>query len=175
MPFTAPTSESRLGTPASHGCVRLSRANASTLYALVEKEGVLNTTVTLTGSSQIALARNPRTRGNAAVARRDVGEPYVPQYNAAGDPVVLTPQQPAQGQYPQERPDDGYIYPADGSPDVARYPAPRSSRRLYDAQAYPQPQHQYYDNRGSAPQYGAPQVYAPRPYYQPRGLFTYQD
>src|ERR1700686_4300811 len=55
-------SESRLGTPASHGCVRLSRANASTLYALVEKEGVLNTTVTLTGSSQIALARNPRTR-----------------------------------------------------------------------------------------------------------------
>src|SRR6202163_5102327 len=63
-------SESRLGTPASHGCVRLSRANASTLYALVEKEGVLKTTVTLTGSSQIALARNPRTR-TTAVARRD--------------------------------------------------------------------------------------------------------
>ena len=72
---------------------------------------------------------------------------------------------------PQERPDDGYIYPADGSQDGARYPAPRSSRRLYDAQAYPQPQ-QYY---GNAPQYGAPQVYAPRPTYQPRGLFTYQD
>ncbi len=29
-------SEGRLGTPVSHGCVRLSRANASTLYALVE-------------------------------------------------------------------------------------------------------------------------------------------
>src|SRR6202020_1048682 len=58
-------SEGRLGTPASHGCVRLSRANATTLYALVEKQGVLNTTVTLTGSSQIALARNPRN-----VARR---------------------------------------------------------------------------------------------------------
>jgi lipoprotein-anchoring transpeptidase ErfK/SrfK len=55
-------SEGRLGTPASHGCVRLSRANAATLYALVEKEGVLNTTVTLTGSAAIALARNPRTR-----------------------------------------------------------------------------------------------------------------
>src|SRR5207302_11119116 len=51
--------ESRLGTPASHGCVRLSRAHASTLYELVQREGVLNTTVTLTGSSQIALARNP--------------------------------------------------------------------------------------------------------------------
>src|ERR1700750_143499 len=53
-------SESKLGTPASHGCVRLSRANATTLYALGEKEGVLNTTVTLTGSSQIALALHPR-------------------------------------------------------------------------------------------------------------------
>src|SRR5205814_3245870 len=64
-------SESRLGTPASHGCVRLSKANAATLYALVQEQGVLNTTVTLTGSSQIALARMPRTRA-AAVARRDV-------------------------------------------------------------------------------------------------------
>ena len=48
-----------------------SRAIASTLYALVQQEGVLNTNVTLTGSSQIALARNPQIRANAAVARRD--------------------------------------------------------------------------------------------------------
>src|SRR3954468_1076220 len=61
-------SEANLGTPVSHGCVRLSRANASTLYELVQRDGVLNTTVTLTGSSQIALARNPRTRANTAVA-----------------------------------------------------------------------------------------------------------
>src|SRR6195952_1762317 len=85
-------SEGRLGTPASHGCVRLSRANASTLYALVEKEGVLNTTVTLTGSPQIALARNPRNRANVAVARRDAPQQLAPQYDAAGDPVVITPQ-----------------------------------------------------------------------------------
>ena len=165
-------SEGKLGSPASHGCVRLSRANAATLYALVQEQGVLNTTVTLTGSSQIALARNPRRGANTAVARRDPADPYAQQYNAAGEPMVLTPQQPAPGQYqyPQERPDDGYIYPADGNPDVARYPAPRSSnRRLYDAQANPQ-QRYYYDNRGYAPQY-APQVYAPRPNYQPRGLF----
>jgi L,D-transpeptidase catalytic domain len=160
-------SESHLGVPVSHGCVRLSRANAATLYALVQQEGVLNTTVTLTGSSQIALARNPRGRANIAVARRDPTQPYDQQYSAAGDPVVITPQQAAPGQYaPQQRPDDGYIYPADGSSDVARYPAPRS-RRLYDTQVYQQ--QQYYDNRGYAPQY-APQVYAPRP-YQPRGLF----
>jgi hypothetical protein len=165
-------SEGRLGSPASHGCVRLSRANASTLYELVQREGVLNTTVTLTGSSQIALARNPRTRSNIAVARRDPAQQYAPQYNAAGDPVVLTPQQVA----PQVQADPDYIYPADGSSDVARYPAPRG-RRLYDAQAYPQPQ--YYDRNGYARQYApqvyAPQVYAPRPYYQSRGQYTYQD
>ena len=154
-------SEGRLGTPASHGCVRLLKANAATLYALVEKDGVLNTTVTLTGSSQIALARNPRNRSNTAVARRDPTQQSIPQYNAAGDPVVLTPQQVA----PQAQADPDFIYPADGSSAAARYPAPRS-RRLYDAQVYQQ--QQYYD-RGYAPQY------APRPYYQQRGLFTYQD
>src|SRR5438067_13858083 len=93
-------SASRLGSPASHGCVRLSRAHAATLYDLVQREGVLKTTVTLTGSSQIALARNPGNRANTAVARRDI-----PPYNAAGDPVVLTPS--------QANPD--YIYLADGS------------------------------------------------------------
>src|SRR5207302_2099667 len=115
-------SESRLGTPASHGCVRLSRANATTLYELVQKEGVLNTTVTLTGSSQIALARNPRSRTNTAVARRDPAEQYVPQYNAAGDPVVLTPQHVAPDRVApaQAQADPDYIYPADGSSDSAR-------------------------------------------------------
>jgi hypothetical protein len=173
-------SEGRLGTPVSHGCVRISRANATTLYALVQQQGVLNTTVTLTGSSRIALARNPGVRSQTAVAGRDPDpqyapqSQYAPQYGAAGDPVVLTPQQPAPGQYyaPQQRPDDGYIYPADGSPDTARYPAPRSSRRVYDAQVYQQQQQQQdYENRGYSAQYPA-QVYAPRPYYQPRGLFN---
>jgi L,D-transpeptidase catalytic domain len=161
-------SASRLGSPASHGCVRLSRANAATLYALVQEQGVLNATVTLTGSSQVALARNPK-RGNAAVARR-APQQYDQQYDAAGDPVMITPQQ--QQQLPQARADDGYIYPSDGSSNGARYPAPR---RRYDAQAYQQ--QQYYDNRGYAPQYApAPQgYYQPRPYYQQRGLFNYQD
>jgi hypothetical protein len=178
--------EGRLGAPASHGCVRLSKANAATLYAMVEKDGVLNTTVTLTGSSQIALARNPRTRPNTAVARRDPAPEYAPQYNAAaGDPVMLAPQLPPpreitplaqpRGVAPLPQPqvqqaDDGYIYPADGSSDVARYPAPRSSRRLYDAQANPQQR----ITTTALCSYHGQQVYAPRP-YQPRGLFTYQD
>jgi hypothetical protein len=162
-------SEGRLGAPVSHGCVRLSRANATTLYALVEKDGVLNATVTLTGSSQVALARNPRTRPNNAVARRDPAQQYAPQYDGAGDPVALAPQQAAPRQIvPQARVDDGYIYPADGSPGDTRYPSPRGSRRAYDGQVYQQ--QQYYDNRGYDSQY-APQVYAPRQ----RGLFGYQN
>jgi len=162
-------SVNRLGSPASHGCVRLSRENAAKLYALVQQEGVLNTTVMLTGSSQVALARNPRPRTNTAVARRAPQPQYEQQYDSAGDPVVITPQQ--QGVAPQARTDDGYIYPADGSTGEARYPAP-PSRRVYGTQAYQQPR--YYNDRGYAP---APQgyYYQPRPYYQQRGLFSYQD
>ena len=180
-------SEGRLGTPASHGCVRLSRANATTLYALVEEQGVLNTSVTLTGSAAVALARNPRP--TTAVARRDPNaqpqqqaQPYdQQQYASTGAPVDITPQPQQQyGQprgYAQERPDDGYIYPSDGSSSDQRYPAP-TVRRLFGAQVYPQqqyPQQQYqqgYDN----PTYAQPQpgaYYQPRQqYYQPRGYYT---
>ena len=184
-------SEGRLGTPASHGCVRLSRANATTLYALVEQQGVLNTTVTLTGSAAVALARNPRP--NTQVARRDPNaqqpyeqqqaQPDEQQYASTGQPTDITPQGQQYGQpygqrsYTQERRDDGYIYPADGSATEQRYPAP--TRRLFGAQAYqqqqyPQPQYQGgYDNPSYAqPQPGA--YYQPRQqYYQPRG--HYQD
>ena len=41
----------RLGKPASHGCVRLSPKNAATLFALIERTGVNNTQVVLTGST----------------------------------------------------------------------------------------------------------------------------
>jgi L,D-transpeptidase-like protein len=164
-------SVNRLGSPASHGCVRLSRENAAKLFALVKEQGVLNTTVTLSGSSQVAMARNPR-RANTAVARRAPQPQYEQQqqYDSAGDPTVIAP--PAQRMAPQTqaRADDGYIYPADGSSNEARYPAP--GRRTYDTQAYQQqPQQQYYGNPSYVP---APPgtYYQPRQTYQPRGLFN---
>src|SRR6185503_2312159 len=167
-------SVNRLGSPASHGCVRLSRENAAKLWDLVKQEGVLNTTVTLTGSSQVALARNP-LRATTAVARRAPQSQYEQQYGSAGDPVVITPQQQRLLPQAQARADDGYIYPADGSSNDARYPAP-PSRRGYDTQAYQQPQQpqQYYGNRGYAP---APQgyYYQPRQSYQPRALYSDQN
>jgi hypothetical protein len=170
-------SERNLGVPVSHGCVRLSRANATTLYALVQSQGVLNTTVTLTGSSQVALARNPRTRASTAVARTEPVQPdqqYQPQYPDSGQTAMQAPQpqffpglRPAQPPQ-QQRADDGYIYPADGSSTDQRYPAPRASRRSYDGQAYyqqqqPQPQPYGYNDAYQQQQRGY--------YYQQRGLY----
>jgi hypothetical protein len=47
----------RLGSPASHGCVRLEPGNAAKLYALVEQQGLPNTKVVVTGDVRLALAR----------------------------------------------------------------------------------------------------------------------
>jgi hypothetical protein len=160
--------ENRLGTPASHGCVRLSRANAATLYALVEEQGVLNTTVTLTGSAQVALARNPR--GNA-IARSDAQQ-YARQYDDPNYAGQFASPGMARPIVPQARPDDGYIYPADGSSTDARYPAPRSVQRGYDGQVYYQQQPGYTNGYGD--QY-APQGYYQQPRYYPRGTYGYQN
>jgi len=43
--------ERKLGKAASHGCVRISRANAETLFALVKQNGLENTQVVLTGTT----------------------------------------------------------------------------------------------------------------------------
>ncbi len=59
-----------LGRPASHGCVRISRENAATLYALVKKVGLKNTEVVLTGVTP---------GGEYKVAR-----PEEPRYGQAG-------------------------------------------------------------------------------------------
>jgi hypothetical protein len=69
----------RLGSPASHGCVRLSPANAATLFALVKEEGVLNTRISITGQETVAIARKAtRSRTVARV------EPEYPQAAQAG-------------------------------------------------------------------------------------------
>lgn len=45
----------RLGTPASHGCVRLAPENARTLFALVTAEGLGNTRIEVTGTDPMAI------------------------------------------------------------------------------------------------------------------------
>jgi lipoprotein-anchoring transpeptidase ErfK/SrfK len=41
---------SRLGGPASHGCIRLHPQNAATLFALVKQQGMGSTTIVVSGS-----------------------------------------------------------------------------------------------------------------------------
>ncbi|ACL56238.1 L,D-transpeptidase [Methylobacterium nodulans] len=46
----------RLGTPASHGCIRLAPANARTLFQLVQAEGLARTRIEVAGTEAIASA-----------------------------------------------------------------------------------------------------------------------
>lgn len=162
-------SVSRLGSPASHGCVRLSRANAQTLWDMVKADGVMNTTVTLTGSSQVALARNPRPTKSA---RRNAEPDYVtsPDFDAAGNPVAsaVEPLPPARQIVPRRVAPNGYVYSDGTQMEASGYSAPRGYRRSYDAQGNTQ---QYYVDRGGYSQQGYGSQYAPRQYYQPRGYY----
>ncbi len=66
----------RIGTPASHGCVRLTPANAARLYALVEQEGLPNTRVVVTGDVRNALMRRGGWRRHAADEDFDEDPPF---------------------------------------------------------------------------------------------------
>jgi len=73
-----------LGRPVSHGCVRLAPKNATTLYALVEKVGLKNTLVSLTGvtpGGEYKIAGQPKTsRANSKSASRGpAGSTYAQQ------------------------------------------------------------------------------------------------
>jgi len=130
-----------LGTPVSHGCVRLSRANATTLWNLVKQEGLFKTTVTLTGSSRIALAR---ARSN--VATRD-GSPLDADASVApGQPLNTLPQRVAPdatydrpgsdddytSQYQARQPRQPYYNYTSGNRGLVSAPDPRNpNRRIY--------------------------------------------
>src|SRR5262245_8636913 len=78
-----------LGRPASHGCVRLSRENAATLYALVKKIGLKNTEVVLSGvtpGGEYKLAKSAEPRyGQAAAGRYETDNYYSrPQWSGGG-------------------------------------------------------------------------------------------
>lgn len=72
------TNHRGLGHPASHGCVRLSVQNAATLWDLVKKHKMANTTVVLTGeipagarAPAVARAKPRLAPRNAQLAPRD--------------------------------------------------------------------------------------------------------
>lgn len=65
--------EKNLGNAASHGCVRLSRANAKTLFQLVKETGLENTQVVLTGETKGGEGPKVATTGSR---RQDAYPPW---------------------------------------------------------------------------------------------------
>ena len=117
--------DKRIGQPASHGCVRLSPANAETLFALVEQEGVLNTTVVLAGTIPSAAPAVARRRVLPRPDELDYAQPRYaqPQY---AQPYYA----PRQAQQYYQAP-PGYTY---AQPYGPYYAAPRGY--IYGEPAY---------------------------------------
>ena len=70
-----------LGRPVSHGCVRIAPKNATTLYALVEKNGLKNTQVALSGVTpggeyKIAGQPKPGRANQKSGSRAGAGSTY---------------------------------------------------------------------------------------------------
>ena len=110
-----------LGKPASHGCVRISPENAATLYALVDKNGLANTRVVLTGVTP---------GGEYKVARRTIaGSPYGQKsfgWYQPGDNYYAPPRYSGQPQYSGQTQPQYYAQPqarpgSFGQPSGARY------------------------------------------------------
>jgi len=132
------TNSKNLGMPVSHGCVRLSVGHAATLYAMVQKEGVLNTKVVLTGSEQIALKR-----GRTRLAEREENiEPQQPGEQAAPYYGYQYPGQryydPRYGQQ-QRYNDPRYADRRYGEPDDPAYENGRDDYRPHPRYTQPQP------------------------------------
>jgi L,D-transpeptidase catalytic domain len=92
-----------LGSAASHGCVRLSPANATTLYALVQAEGMGNTTVRISGripAGPVIARRGGSEDDSAGYAPTQIA-PYDEQQDAyGGQPYYGRPQ----GNFPPQPP-----------------------------------------------------------------------
>jgi len=128
-----------LGSAASHGCVRLSPANATTLYALVKAEGMANTTVTISG----------RIPAGPVIARRNGSE----DDSAGYAPTPIAPYEEQQQGYDGQRSYDG---------QQSYYAQQRSYYRQPPGAFPPQPPPYY----AQQPAYGQQQYYGQQPVYQ---------
>jgi L,D-transpeptidase catalytic domain len=139
-----------LGLPVSHGCVRLSPGNAATLFALVNEQGMKETTVVVSGQTP--------ARGGEEMARR-----RAPAEDAAAQPMQVAP-----AGYDGYRPEPPQPYDGQG---YARQPQPPQYGQAPQP-GYAQPQYgqpQYY-RPAQQPYYGQP-----RPSYaQQQGYFPPQ-
>jgi len=60
----------RLGSPASHGCVRLAPAKAATLFSLVRSHGLNNTRIVVSGRGSVTTSARSVRRASETVSDR---------------------------------------------------------------------------------------------------------
>jgi hypothetical protein len=128
-----------LGMAVSHGCVRLSPANAAVLFGLVKQEGMANTTVEISGHIP---ARPLVASRQAPTQEADDGQPE------NGQPLSIEPgygAPPQQSYYGQQQP----------------YEGGQQSYYQQQQQSYQQPQPYY----GEQQSYAQPQPYYGRQSY----------
>jgi hypothetical protein len=161
-----------LGMPVSHGCVRLSPANAGVLFALVQSQGMKEATVVISGQAP--------ARGDEMVRRRAPAEQVAvqpPQAPPGYEGYEPAPPQPydAQGygqrqQYYYRQAQPGYAQPPQGyyqqAPQQPYYGQQRQPYYAQQQQPYYGQQQPYYAQQ--QPGYVPPQ---PPPVYRPFGQY----
>jgi hypothetical protein len=181
----------RIGTPASHGCVRLAPENAAVLFNLVKADGVLNTQVVLTGTEPAPsqnIARAPQNQNPNAAAPQSQNPNVAPlpgedeNFVARNAPNNNLDNQAYGGQayggddrypapnyrYQQRAPVDDQRYAQDGTYQPRTYqqqPAYRQQQPYYGGGYYQQQPQPYYGSRYRDPNYDN----APPPNYYRRG------
>jgi hypothetical protein len=96
---------SQLGGPASHGCIRLHPDNATTLYALVQQQGMEATTIVVSGE----LPARGRTPVEGEYRAPGYGQRSAPYYQQS--PYQQSPYQQPPGFYYQQQPRGYYGSP----------------------------------------------------------------
>ena len=144
-----------LGKPASHGCVRLSPENATTLFALVKANGLENTQVVLGGVTpggeyKGAGPATARYGQQAGVALYENGDGYYAQQPQAR---AYYAQPQANGYYAQPQANAYY-----SQPQARAYYTQQPQARGYYAQPAAA------GRAVAAPRYAAPQGYYVMPY-----------
>lgn len=160
-----------LGSPASHGCVRLLPANAAILFAMVKAEGLNKTKVVIKGDEPPVVATRKPTRAAAARAKQDAETEALPP------PPRVTARRDL-GATPGYEGNEGYASPRGraiyGEPDPVdayaqrmrrRYEAERTARDAneFDTRARYQPRYEAADSY-DRPRYVSPYARSYRSY-----------
>jgi hypothetical protein len=118
---------SRLGGPASHGCIRLHPEDAAELYALVQRQGMGGTTIVVSGAtpSRREVVREPRSPWQVSRPAEEQGNYMQTPYRPYASPYSQPYQQPYQQPYVGDR------------RSYEPYAAPRSPRSFSNQGARP--------------------------------------